>query len=324
MEERSTWLNIFNMDSLNEVILEVNWIVTVFVIFMISVLAGGTVVNVLQSIAPKWFLQLVHYGKMGERYNKVWYMTILEVPKKWFVHFYIFGSCLITVLNVLLWQRLSQGKPGTHWISTCLDYLTTPKRVSVDATSIVVANILFTLHMYRRLYENLFVSKSSSATMNAVLYIVGYVHYIGVLVTLLSADPSLNNTDQLPSFTPLSTNIWIGIVIFIAAIIFQHDSLRRLASLRKVCPGTEDGTKKSIYSMPVGGGFEWVSCPHMLAEIFVYVSLLFILSGHTGWMVVTAWVVVNQVNIAILNHQWYKETFKDYPLKRQAIIPFLI
>lgn len=77
--------------------------------------------------------------------------------------------------------------------------------------------------------------------------------------------------------------------------------------------------------MPSSGFFEYVSCPHYFAEIVIYLSGCIILGGKSNsWWLVCLWTVTNQVLTGLMNHQWYHKTFKTYPVKRKAVIPFLI
>jgi len=41
-------------------------------------------------------------------------------------------------------------------------------------------------------------------------------------------------------------------------------------------------------------------------------------------VLVWGWVVVNQVVAALMSHRWYRRSFRDYPPRRKAIIPFLL
>lgn len=45
------------------------------------------------------------------------------------------------------------------------------------------------------------------------------------------------------------------------------------------------------YAVPQGGGFEWVSCPHYLGEIVIYVGLALASQGTALALLVLAWVV---------------------------------
>lgn len=47
----------------------------------------------------------------------------------------------------------------------------------------------------------------------------------------------------------------------------------------------------STYSVPTGGGFDWVSSPHYLGEIFIYVGLAIVCRGQAMTLLVLAWVV---------------------------------
>jgi 3-oxo-5-alpha-steroid 4-dehydrogenase 1 len=36
------------------------------------------------------------------------------------------------------------------------------------------------------------------------------------------------------------------------------------------------------------------------------------------------WTMANLVPRVLAHHRWYRETFKDYPARRRALIPFLL
>lgn len=108
-----------------------------------------------------------------------------------------------------------------------------------------------------------------------------------------------------------------------------------------------------------GGPFQWVSCPHYLAEIIIYMGLA-ILARHelpltililcwvvsilymSGWraanliyirqarhevkqaiMCVLALQVTNLLLAAQPTHLWYQQHFPDYPKDRKALIPYV-
>ncbi len=70
--------------------------------------------------------------------------------------------------------------------------------------------------------------------------------------------------------------------------------------------------------------FEYVSCPHYLAEILIYSSLGMMLGlrSHTWWLL-TAYVATAQVRLAYNTHMWYKNKFADYPKERAMLAPFV-
>jgi hypothetical protein len=58
------------------------------------------------------------------------------------------------------------------------------------------------------------------------------------------------------------------------------------AQLAKQRPGA-----RSIYRVPTSGGFRWVSSPHYLGEIIIYVGLVIVCRGRAMTLLVLAWVV---------------------------------
>ncbi|CAM9686252.1 unnamed protein product [Discosporangium mesarthrocarpum] len=77
--------------------------------------------------------------------------------------------------------------------------------------------------------------------------------------------------------------------------------------------------------MPSKGWFRYVSSPHYLAELLVYLSYLTMCGrgaeGGVGLMVL--WVLANQAVVAASTHEWYRKKFDDYPPERKRLIPFL-
>ena len=107
----------------------------------------------------------------------------------------------------------------------------------------------------------------------------------------------------------------IGAALFLSGYALNLHSDRVLRNLRK--PG-EKG-----YKIPRGGLFRFVSAPNYLAEIVEW----------TGWAIATwsmpglvfvIWTTANLAPRAFKNHQWYRDTFPDYPKVRKALIPFIV
>ncbi len=107
----------------------------------------------------------------------------------------------------------------------------------------------------------------------------------------------------------------IGIGIFALGYYVNRRADAMLAALRK--PG------ESGYKIPRGWLYEYVSCPNYLGEVLVW----------CGWAVATwslagavfvLWTVANLLPRALSNHQWYLQTFEDYPSHRKAVVPGLL
>ncbi|KAK8401089.1 hypothetical protein O3P69_002690 [Scylla paramamosain] len=294
-----------------------------FVFYTVVISMGGCVVNFLSGVvaAPPLLLQAFKFGKMAHTTQVSRLLAALEVPRRWFFHFYVSASIVVTIALSLMWYVYVSGAGFPPWATTTLDVLTTPHRTqAVNVTSAAMALCLLALQIYRRLYENLFVSVFSSGHMNILHYIVGHTFYLGAVTLLLSQAPGFTSVESHIVFSGIEIQHIIGTVIFLLGFVVQHWSLCLLAGLRK-----NRGTNmQEKYLMPEGGLFEVVSCPHMLAEVLLYVGLLIILGPGSDWLWVTLWVLCNQVQVAVMNHKWYQGTFKDYPKHRRAIIPFVL
>ena len=124
----------------------------------------------------------------------------------------------------------------------------------------------------------------------------------------------------------------LGILLFVWASLHQHKCHKILAGLRKPQPSATEtagkipGTPDHSYGLPKGDWFYYVSSPHYLAEILIYVSLLlfFVSADHcTSWWLVLGFVCSLLPLSARQVHVWYLQKFEDYPKNRKIIIPWL-
>jgi 3-oxo-5-alpha-steroid 4-dehydrogenase 1 len=115
---------------------------------------------------------------------------------------------------------------------------------------------------------------------------------------------------------------WLTDPRFIVGIIFclyglaknwQSDTI--LIHLRK--PG-ETG-----YKIPNGGLFNKISCPNHFCEIIEWCGFALMTWSLPG-LAFLIWTVVNLLPRALHHHQWYKSTFPEYPVKRKALIPYIL
>lgn len=219
----------------------------------------------------------------------------------------------------------------------------------VTPESVVICMILVMGQVCRRLSECTLLSVYSNARMNVVHYIFGYLFYFGVGLSVVAEAPgftgrgktyeaSLCLTDQLnntginstiigPSEVVFKGNFFawnyvLGVIIFIGASVLQFQSHYILANLRK------DNTGKIVtleHSIPRGGMFNILSCPHYFAEILIYLSLSLIFGGQSStWWMVCCFVTTNQIIVGLFNHHWYHQKFKDYPSSRKAVLPYVL
>jgi protein-S-isoprenylcysteine O-methyltransferase Ste14 len=107
----------------------------------------------------------------------------------------------------------------------------------------------------------------------------------------------------------------LGGILFIAGMIMNITSDNKLIKLRK--------QESKGYSLPSGGLFEYVSCPNFFGEIVEWTGFA-LMAWNPAALSFAVWTFVNLFPRALDHHRWYKSNFENYPLKRKALIPFLI
>jgi steroid 5-alpha reductase family enzyme len=105
-----------------------------------------------------------------------------------------------------------------------------------------------------------------------------------------------------------------GFLIFFFGMFINWQSDNILIHLRK--PG-ETG-----YKIPQKGFFRYVSCPNHFGEIVEWSGFALMVWSLPA-LAFAIWTLVNLMPRAIHHHKWYKETFPEYPAKRNALIPFI-
>tara|TARA_B100000941_G_C28437726_1_gene517925 strand:- start:66 stop:806 length:741 start_codon:yes stop_codon:yes gene_type:complete len=109
-------------------------------------------------------------------------------------------------------------------------------------------------------------------------------------------------------------NTLIGLIIFFAGMYINRSSDNKLISLRK---------ENKEYQIPKGGMFKYISCPNHFGEIVEWIGFTVIVF-NLGTLSFALWTSFNLIPRALNHHNWYINHFKEYPVKRKAIIPFII
>lgn len=203
--------------------------------------------------------------------------------------------------------------------------------VASPTATFLAVQLLF-VQCVRRFYETHFVQIfSARSRINITHYVVGYFHYFGTFLVILSqaqgfvrqppaAQPILGATTAL-STADCSLLDCAAVLAFSYAWLQQYRANLALVRLRQRPDGSV-ATERHL--MPAGGYFELVSSPHMLFEVALYAAVYVLLRRNTSWLFVLCWVLTNQVENAWLTHKWYQAAFRDYPSRRRAIFPGLL
>jgi 3-oxo-5-alpha-steroid 4-dehydrogenase 3 / polyprenol reductase len=269
------------------------------------------------------------------------------VPKKFFLHFYVIGLIALAAS----WT--------VYYSNKGVDDMT---RTATTATSGLIG--ILVLHLLRRCQECLFVHKwTSGSHVHVSVYVVGLVHYIllpHVFLHTSSILPcsnddgvdisptELRSTMQQDAVDQPSTGWMLAALVCLWAQYQQrrhHFILANLRATEKHPKKDEKGIAKA-YRLPMRGWFQIVSCPHYLAEIIIYLSLvaMAVLGGDPSprgpavasnhdvsstffyrYTCLLAWVVSNLTVSALENQRWYSQNIPNFEkFHRKAIIPFIL
>lgn len=243
-----------------------------------------------------------------------------SVPKKYFLHFYIFFFGL-TIANQLIYFNFQTSTyPGINRFFTQL-YSNCCVEYEVSATNyknlMVISNLLL-IQACRRLYEDLFVTKFSTNTMNVLHYIFGLGFYLMLAtVNLVGLLPYYINLDKVAYGMNLEMADWAFVFAFLFYLIDQYQNHVHLASLVK-------------YTIPSFRFFEYCSSPHYLDEIIMYSILLrfYLACESIGWVkadfcMIWMLVVANLSVSANYSYEFYKNKFKEGFKTPYKLVPFV-
>uniref|UniRef100_A0A7C9A574 3-oxo-5-alpha-steroid 4-dehydrogenase C-terminal domain-containing protein n=2 Tax=Opuntia streptacantha TaxID=393608 RepID=A0A7C9A574_OPUST len=284
----------------------------------------------------------------------------LNVPQKFFSHFYVLAVGWTSLLLLSTWayaRKMGSLLSESTSHSGLASYLTGGSHVfSIQKAHSPTAEhyyriwrsvfllLLMELQVFWRLYESLYVFKySRTARMHMFGYLTGLYFYTGAPLSLCCnfarevfeyvenwiTEFIVNGKDRMPPLEfqwseYLCPLLKLGWCQWVGAAIFFWGWLRQRRS-HAILGSLRDGKEEANdYAVPHGDWFEIVSSPHYLAEIVIYAGILI----ASGGMDLTVWllfgfVVANLLFAAAETHRWYKRKFDSYPGERYAIIPFV-
>jgi 3-oxo-5-alpha-steroid 4-dehydrogenase 1 len=117
-----------------------------------------------------------------------------------------------------------------------------------------------------------------------------------------------------PNAWLLEPRFVVGLVLFAVGFIINRHADRILRHMR------ENG--ESGYAVPQGGMYRWISCPNYFGEIIEWIGWA-IATWSLAGLAFAVWTAANLVPRARSHHQWYRESFADYPPERKALVPRL-
>jgi len=106
-----------------------------------------------------------------------------------------------------------------------------------------------------------------------------------------------------------------GAIVFAIGMYINWKADAELIGLRK--------KYETHYSVPRGWMFEYVSCPNLMGELIEWAGF-WILCWSMPAFCFFLWSAANLVPRALAHHSWYRNKFAEYPVKRKAVIPFIL
>ncbi|XP_017098013.2 polyprenal reductase [Drosophila bipectinata] len=307
---------------------KVNLLQLIFGTFIATIAFFGGLMTFVERYLPNSIRQAFRYGKHSFKGELDPFIAHLEVPKSWFRHFYIFAVFWSWLAFYIITSTIQSGKEAPEYVMRFLDFMAggrSHRKVETDSTTALVGTIMLTLQCTRRFYETNFVQIfSKQSKINLSHYVVGYAHYFGTVIALMSNTAGFVRGSQPIEFTidNLTGQQILYLIVFGLAWQQQYSSNMILVNLRTDPRTGRVKTEKHL--VPKGGLFNVISSPHMSLEIVMYFCIADLFMPVRIWRLIFLWVASNQTINALLTHRWYQETFRDYPRNRRAIIPFLL
>ena len=168
----------------------------------------------------------------------------------------------------------------------------------------------FFIHATKRLYESVYVHRfAKESSMHLFGYLLGLTFYV-------VAPTTIDRASRGPRVGTM--RLIVGGILCTWGLTHQWRCHKILAALRS------DGG--NAYKIPSGDWFAYVSSPHYLAEIIVYIGFGCLARNAltAPFICLLIFVVCNLGLTAGRTHDWYLRKFRgEYPSKRNALIPFL-
>ncbi|CAH8562771.1 unnamed protein product [Schistosoma rodhaini] len=244
------------------------------------------------SYSPLFVQHFLLFGKSNPQCCE--YLEYLRVPKRWFKYFYITG--VFSTLCVLLVELFMLS--------------------SVLNKTIISVLIMYLVHVSRRLYECEYVSIFSNSQMSFMHFLMGNGFY---LITPISILLSQSNAAERSYLVIGLFTVHMLILQYLQDLVF-----RQLAALRSGNNKNTGKLSEKKYYPPEGSMFHWITCPHYILEISIYLSFqLFITPKWISFSHILFFTMCNQLCCIWLNHNWYQKNFPEWTSKRAMLIPYI-
>ena len=279
--------------------------------------------------------------------------TIFSVRKSLFVHMYavgvVWGAICFSRAVIIATENVMSSTANCYFSCVCLQgtlmfeihcmrrlleclYITAYGSSSMDVSAYLVgifhyisapSCILYSLlnHDHQHANERITALQILLRLLSLLLYAVGSASQFQCHRILFNMKRSGENISTLDFMKDKSN------------VVVRHPPLERIIKFNDSCdkssgatvndecassnPLHVDHTIKSVYSFPVGFGFDYVACPHYTAEIIIYISFCMLAPSSIPLLCLLLWVLTNLSVVAESQYQWYNKNFqKEVSLKK--------
>ncbi|CAG9791747.1 unnamed protein product [Diatraea saccharalis] len=298
----------------------------IFVGLASAVTFTGVLINNFEKHVPAFILKGFKYGSFAYKGTEANFLQVIEIPKSWYRHFYLFASCFGSATLIYMIMVYHSEYSVNVYVSLVLRLFLEEDEPAVSAAAVTIVTILMVLQCLRRFYETYFVQVfAKSSKMNLSHYLAGIIHYFACFVAAIGQAPLFcgNQNRDMVVWNDTYTKILTVpcVLIFMWAWYEQYQSNIIFANLRKDKKSGQVITED--HRVPNGRMFQYVSSPHRMCEVILYTVLLLLIPTRT-FFCIYLWVLANQIQTAIQAHEWYKKTFNNYPKNRFAIFPGIL
>ncbi|XP_030022781.2 polyprenol reductase [Manduca sexta] len=284
----------------------------------------GVLINYYEKYVPPFIKKGYLYGSFAYQGSEANYLQVLEIPKSYYRHFYLFASLFSVSSLFYMCMVYFLGFEVNKYVILGLKFTLKEYEPSASVATALVAMMLLTVQCMRRLYETYYLQVfAKNSKMNLSHYLAGILHYYACILVAIAQAP-LFSGESRKNITWIDTKtIYLvvpSVLIFMWCWHEQYKTNIIFANMRK-----DKKTGKVVtedHSVPRGRLFEYVSSPHRMCEVVMYTILLMLIPTKT-FFCIYLWVLGNQFQTAITAHDWYKKTFSNYPPNRKAIIPYI-
>ncbi|KAM3968208.1 polyprenal reductase [Aphomia sociella] len=297
----------------------------IFLSLAFTATVTGVLINNFEKHVPAFVIKGYRYGSFAYKGSEANFLQLIEIPKSWYRHFYLFSSVfsVSTLCYMMLVYYLDFAV--NKFVTIMLRLLLEQDEAAVSATAALIAMTLLTIQCLRRLYETYFVQIfAKSSKMNLSHYFAGIIHYFACIIATVGQAPLFCGNQNRVNMTwndARTTVLAIPCsIIFLLSCYEQFRTNIIFANLRKDKKSGKVVTED--HRVPNGRFFNYVSSPHRMCEIIMYTVLLLLVPTKT-FFCIYLWVLGNQIQTAIQAHEWYKKSFKNYPTNRLIVFPYL-